>query len=104
MNDERLLLLTDYLSNDTERMLKLFDLDAEEAVAQINAEGYDFTVEELMDFAKKMDSISNNNDGELDLDTLEGIAGGSAKSWIIAKLGHAAWRAGVWVATEIVRK
>ncbi len=109
MNDERVQKLTDYLSSDTERMLKLFDLEAEEAVAQINAEGYDFTVEELKSFAEAMESVSNKNEGELDADDLENVAGGvltcatvSCVCAIVSLCGPYAWKAGQWLGKKIV--
>ena len=109
MNDERVQKLTDYLISDKERMLKLFELDAEEAVAQINAEGYDFTVEELKAFAEAIESMSKKNEGELDVDDLENVAGGvltcatvTCVCAIVKLCGPYAWKAGQWLGKKIV--
>jgi hypothetical protein len=109
MTDERVQKLTNYLSNDPDRMLKLFDMEPEKAVAQINADGYDFTVDELKEFAEAMVMVSEKTEGELDVDVLENVSGGvltvgtvSCVCAIVRVCGPYAWKAGQWIGKKIV--
>lgn len=70
---ERTELLGKYLQEDVERAKKLLDLDPEEAVAKINADGYDFTVDEVVEFGEH---LSNAASDELSEESLSEVAGG----------------------------
>lgn len=76
MTEERVQNLTNYLSVDPDRMMKLFELTAEDAVAQINSDGYDFTADELKEFAEAVITVSQQD--ELDVDALDNVSGGFA--------------------------
>lgn len=75
LTEERAKLLASYLEQDKERAKRLFDTAPEEAVKEINAAGYDFSVEELIDFGDAM-SLAVSKNGELSADDLENVAGG----------------------------
>ncbi len=75
MNNERLQSLADYMSADENRAEALFSMSAEEAVKAINADGNDFTVDELKDLAKGLESVSEGS-GELSEEALDNVSGG----------------------------
>lgn len=113
LTDERVQKLTDYLSSDPERMEKLFETDVETAQKKINADGYDFTVEELKEFAEAVVTVNektkNEQNGELDAEALDDVSGGvltvGTVSCVCAlvKLGAPyAWKAGTWLGQKIV--
>ena len=52
LDNDRIMELIDYLNSDRENAEKLFALPVEEAAELINEDGYDFTAEELCEFAK----------------------------------------------------
>ena len=87
LTKERAVTLNDFLSVDTERAGKLAALTPSEAVAQINAHGHDFTVAELMEYGEAVNVL--NTHGELELDALEDVAGGSI-TIVCAVVGAAA--------------
>ncbi|MDE6035155.1 MAG: hypothetical protein K2G36_04515 [Ruminococcus sp.] len=79
MTIERMQELADFLSNDPDRMTELFEMDAEMACEEINAEGYDFTAEELREFGQAMSTaVVRSNSGELSEDDLEQVSGGGS--------------------------
>ena len=78
MAQDRMNALEAYLSEDEARAQKLGTMSAAEAAKAINADGYDFTADELVEFAN---SIPQENSGELDEAALEGVSGGSWKSF-----------------------
>ena len=75
ISDERIQKLTEVLSADKEEGQKLIDMSPEEAVAAINAKGYDFSVEELKSFAEKLKNVMQKKD-ELSEEDLVSVAGG----------------------------
>ena len=74
LTEARAKLLADYLMSDQEKAKRLFDMEPEDALKEINADGYDFTVEELIDFGKAMSLAANKE--ELSAEDLENVAGG----------------------------
>ena len=74
LTQERALILNNYLSDDAAKAETLLNLEPAEALAKINADGFDFTLEELMDFAKAVAFAKAN--GELNAEDLENVAGG----------------------------
>ena len=77
MTIERAEKLAAYLKADPAKTKELFELPVEEALAKINADGNDFTVEELKEFDEAMVNAEENKDGELDASALEGVSGGA---------------------------
>lgn len=77
MTQERADILSAYLEADTERAKKLLGLDPDIALGEINAAGYDFTVDELQEYcvAFKAAVIQNQN-GELSPEELSEVSGG----------------------------
>ncbi|MDE6035153.1 MAG: hypothetical protein K2G36_04505 [Ruminococcus sp.] len=81
MTNERMQELVDFLSSDPDRMTELFQMDAEMACEEINAEGYDFTAEELREFGQAISTaVVRSNSGELSEDDLEQVSGGSCEA------------------------
>lgn len=73
---ERADILSNLLADNLERAKELLQLDPAEAVAVINAQGYDFSVEELNEYGKALKITASN--GELSEEDLEDVAGGGA--------------------------
>lgn len=69
LTNERAMELVEYLNSDKENAERLFALPVEEAAEEINKDGYDFTAEELAEFAQAVIDASEN--GELDDSSLE---------------------------------
>ena len=76
LTKERATILNEFLSADTGRAEKLAALAPGEAVIQINAYGHDFTEAELVEFGEAISVIAAGG-GELNLDALDDVAGGS---------------------------
>jgi len=76
LTEMRAELISNYLTEDKERAAKLLALTPAEAVAKMNAEGNDFTVEEIDKFGD-MIRIASAQDTELSVDDLDNVAGGS---------------------------
>ena len=97
LTQDRADLLTEYLEADLQRAKELFEIDVEDALVKINADGYDFTVEEFQEFSTELENASQNSVGELGEEELENVAGGSTLSiWLATKLviAYAKWKAG----------
>ena len=77
LTQERADKLVAILEADEERAVTLLELEPEAALVQINALGNDFTVEELKEFAKMLSTVTAKDEGELDADALDGVAGGA---------------------------
>lgn len=76
---ERAKALSDYLVSDNERAKRLVELSADEAVKHINADGHDYTIEELKEFgevANKAAEVLTEND-EMSEEQLGEVSGGS---------------------------
>lgn len=77
LTTERAEKLAAYLKADESRKA-LLDLSAEDATAKINADGNDFTVDELKEFCEGVKQAIAQADGsELDAASLEDVSGGS---------------------------
>ena len=74
LTNERAEMLAKYLTDNKDKALDILEMDAGDAVAKINADGYDFTVEELNEFASALENNASN--GELDEGALDDVAGG----------------------------
>lgn len=85
INSDRLEALAVYLDENPERAEYLIALSAEEAAVKINADGHDFTCEELGAYAKEIDKLIPNQNGELDEESLDDVAGGRI-SWLVRVL------------------
>lgn len=105
---ERIEALAKYMGENVERAEMLMDLSAEEACAKINADGYDFTAEELADFAHIL--AAEAKEGELSEEDLFDVAGGSISAFwagvawdIIKDQAPHAWNKGKEWGRKIVR-
>jgi lactobin A/cerein 7B family class IIb bacteriocin len=88
---ERANMISDYLSQDAERTKELFNLMPSEAVEKINADGFDFTVEEITEYGENLKKIADKNgNGELDANELDDVSGGLATAAIVAIYGAVA--------------
>ena len=90
MTGERAERLANYLTTNRERTLELLKLSPEEAVDKINADGNDFTLEEIKEFGAALMDYSNNvnEDGELDEASLTDVAGGSGAAKYYKAIGQ----------------
>jgi lactobin A/cerein 7B family class IIb bacteriocin len=78
LTKERAELLTNYLTEDEERGQRLITLTADEAVAEISKDGFDFTVDELHAYGEVIVALNKHESGELSEEQLEDVAGGVA--------------------------
>lgn len=83
LTNERAEMLAKYLTDKKEAGFDLLGLEASEAVDKINADGFDFTADELHEFAEMMDKAASAGD-ELDENSLEGVSGGVAVAAAVA--------------------
>jgi len=104
LTGERAEKLSNYLRSDLERAKKLVDLPAEEALALINADNNDFTIEELKDFRDVMEQIAKKGgDDELQEEDLATVAGGIVISGAVLAAGVALFTAGVTFGYTVAR-
>ena len=84
LTEERAELLVNYLGEDTDRTENLLQMTPEEAVEAINADGYDFTPEELKEFCETVQKTValRNSGGELDDEALDSVSGGGFRLYI----------------------
>lgn len=76
LTNERAEQIAKYLTADKERAQVLLALSPEEALGRINADGYDFTIEEITEFGKQLKVAATMQEGELDETALNGVSGG----------------------------
>lgn len=69
-------MLANYLTDKKDDGFALLDMEASEAVAKINADGFDFTIEELNEFAEMVKKAASAGD-ELDENSLDNVSGGA---------------------------
>lgn len=74
LTNERAEILANYLKENVERSKELADLSPEEAVKSINADGFDFTADEVKEFGDnlKMAVLHADELGEENLDEVSG--------------------------------
>ena len=72
---ERTELLGQYLQEDVDRANKLLELTPDEAAKLINADGYDFSAEEVAEFGENLKAASATNE-ELSEESLSEVSGG----------------------------
>ncbi len=97
LTPERATKLANYLNKDTQQTKVLFEMEPADAVLSINSEGYDFTEEELIEFASEVSKVLNitHGAGELDESALENVSGGIG--WVVVGLVlGGATALGVW--------
>lgn len=105
LSNERAEVLANYLTADTNKAKELLDLPAEDAVKAINADGYDFTADELKDFGEVMQKVSSvaNENGEIDVESLDNVAGGVVISAAVLGAGVTLFCAGVTFGYTVAR-
>lgn len=74
LTQERADILTSFFTKDLDQAQKIFDMDLEDALAVVNAEGYDFSAEELEAYNEALKQ--NLKQGELDDSDLDNVSGG----------------------------
>ena len=93
LSKERANAIAQFLSADEERASKLVALEPSDALAQINALGNDFTLEEINAYADAVRSAATQ--GELDSESLDSVSGGSilvaAATIVAAMIVSRAW-------------
>ena len=88
---ERAESLAKYLYENPEKAETLMTMSAEEACAKINAEGYDFSADELADFAEVLNKTTAAKQGELNAEDLDDVNGGILVSTIVAGVWYCAF-------------
>lgn len=83
MTQERATALSTFLTSDEKRAKDLLALEPNEALTQINAYGHDFTLDEIIEFGKAVNTAAKAND-ELSTDALDEAAGGVAGAVVVA--------------------
>lgn len=105
LSNERAEKLSAYLTADIERAKTLINLSPEEAVAKINADGFDFSVDEIMEFGEQLQKVaaSQSEDGELSEEALSEVAGGVVIAAGVLAAGVALFTAGVTFGYKVAR-
>lgn len=78
LTQERADVISQYLADDHDRARILLDMEPAQALTEINSAGYDFTVEELIEYCNAL-KLAIAGD-ELKPDELDAVAGGVAVS------------------------
>ena len=105
LTNERSEKLATFLTADIDRAKTLLELTPEEAVEKINADGYDFTSEEIKEFGVQLQQVATlqNEDGELSEDALSEVAGGVVISAAVLAAGVTLFTAGVTFGYKVAR-
>lgn len=74
LTENKAKVISEYLMADKKRGEHLLTLSPEEAVKEMNADGCDVTVDELIEFGSAMAATSNKD--ELEATDLDNVAGG----------------------------
>lgn len=93
MEEKRAEALSNFLTADAERAKELLSMEPADALVAINAEGYDFTIEELSEFGAEVRRVSAL-EGEISEENLEQVAGGVAAVITIAFIGTVCFAVG----------
>ena len=99
MTEQRSNAIADALTADQETMQRMLEMSAEDAVAEFDRMGYDFTVEELNEFHDELVEAAKHvkADGELDEEALANVSGGCSKCFAAgAAVGVIMLVTGVW--------
>ena len=81
INEARINEIAIAMGTNEEQIKAMFELSAEEAAAQFQAKGYDFTAEELEAFAANLKSMVSQSE-ELDENALDNVSGGSVTACV----------------------
>lgn len=76
LTNERAEMLANYFNENKEERLGLFDVEAANAVEQMNADGCDVTLEEFQEFAEAVEEAATDSANELDENSLDNVYGG----------------------------
>lgn len=88
---EKFEILANYMGEDDTRAKALTSVSAEEACRRINADGFDFTADELLAFAEIVEKASDVKQGELNESDLDNVSGGILVSTIVAGVWYCAF-------------
>ena len=105
LTNERAEMLVNYLTSDMERANKLVEMSVEDATNAINADGYDFTNDELKGFGEIVQNAASmaNEDGEIDAESLENVSGGFVVEAAVLTAGVTLFLAGVSGGYKVAR-
>ena len=86
LTKERAEVLASYLTADKERAEELLKLSPEEAIQKINADGNNFTMEEVKEFGTTLASVAKkmSENSEMNENDLEEVAGGLTNNQLYA--------------------
>ena len=105
LTNDRAEKLSAYLTADIERAKGRIELSPEEAAAKINADGFDFTAEEIKEFGDELQKVAavQSEGGELSEDALSEVAGGIVISAAVLAAGVTLFTAGVTFGYKVAR-
>lgn len=98
ITNERAEVLSAYITSDMERAQRLLNMPIGEALVEINADGNDFTTEELAEFGEQIKvaiATQQNNNGELNEVALDNVSGGLVVSAAVFTAGVTLFLGGV---------
>lgn len=77
LSNERGEILTKYLLDDKERAKAIFELPLKDALKTINGDGFDFTEDELKDYAEYILGLFSKASDEINETDMQGVNGGA---------------------------
>ncbi len=77
LTEERAKVLVDCFNENGD---ELVEMSPEDALEKINADGHDFTLDELSEFAQAVGNL-DSDDEELDAEKLDDVTGGFVMDW-----------------------
>lgn len=74
ITSDRVEILSKVILDENEKSVNLLELSPKEAVERLNALGYDYTTDELIEYGELVKAVSKN--GELNANDLTSVSGG----------------------------
>jgi len=105
MTTERAEKLSAYLTQDVDKAKELLEVSPEEAVEKINADGYDFTADELKEYGEQLQSVmgATGENGEIDMEALDNVSGGVVVAACVVAAGVSLFLGGVTFGYQVAR-
>lgn len=98
LTQEKGMQIAEYLAADSERAMKMMEMDPKDVSAAMQTDGFEVTADELKEFCEEF--AKTQKSGELDEDALENVSGGAcvwgraleaAVGQFAYRLGYALW-------------
>lgn len=94
MTNEKMEMISKVLMDNKEEMLSLLGMEPTQVAEALNAKGCEVSTEEMIEYAKRMDEIkkkAEDNNGELDEDSLDEVAGGGLVTTALVGVAVGYW-------------